>query len=152
MPYTQQFDVLAPDDLTGEITQVGVYDIDKDPNRVLELGRDWWVYVEWTLKDDPNNYLVASLRGTWEVKVKLESMGEGFEGQVGQTAVIQLDGRTTPYDQWIYVSNQPDPANPDNQGAFKLVVLITFKDPAGEPQPMAGFCEGPMLQFYKPLP
>lgn len=152
MPYSEQFDVLAPDDMTGAITELGVYDQDDDPNHVLELGRNWSVYVKWTLKDDPQNHLVASLRGTWEVKVKLESIGEGFEGQVGKTAVVPLDGRTTPYDQRIKISNQPDPTDPKNEGAFMLVVLITFKNPAGQPQPMAGYREGPVLQFFKALP
>lgn len=144
MPYSPQFDTLD-DDVTGEITKIQVRDQDQNPNRVLPLGANWSIFVEWTLDDDPGSAQVPALAGTWQVSAMLESIGPGYEGQAGPTMNVALTG-VTKYNVTIPVVGTP-PNDPVNKKAYRMVVLINYLYPNGTQGPMAGFAEGPMIQF-----
>lgn len=145
MGYNTNFDTLS-DSLSAEVTRVQVLDADLTPNHVLQLGKDWHIKVEWEITDDPGHApLVPAIGGTWQVRAKLESIGAEWEGMVGAMVPVALVPGQTHYSTTIHGAGFP-PAG--NDGGYKLLVTINYIYPTGVPGPMAGFLEGPMIQFY----
>jgi hypothetical protein len=116
------------------------------PTTILEADKDFKVHVKWWL-DGP---LTAYVCGEWCVSIFLESIGPGPELRLpAQPVEIPLDpcpGRND-YAAWIVI-----PANtikPEECAVpYKLVTTVTYRSPKHKPGPMAGFVEGPILQFY----
>jgi hypothetical protein len=133
---------LLKTDLDAEILSVVTNEFDKDPNRVLELGQPWEVTGEWRVW----GLDATAIGGTWELKVFLESMGAGFEGQVGSATVTVLPAADQTYKQLISITG----ANPPDPALYKLVILIQHVNTLGKKTRMAGFAEGPYLEFYNP--
>lgn len=140
------FDAIDPDPthLTGTITGLQVLDPDQNPNRVLQSDLPWSIQVDWNI----SGLIVGGLGGIWQVRAYAESIGGGFEGQVGADVLVDLNtAPATPSRSYTATVNVPAGFLPD--GAFKLVVLINYTN-GGLPQQMAAFVEGPVVQMYTP--
>lgn len=153
------FDTLFPTGglgLDGVVTKFEIVDPDGNPNRVLEITREWRVNVEWHLTGSG----VDCLAGTWHVQVSLESMGDGYEGLVDPIVDV-------PYGDFIPATSgpthchwklpQPISIMPNEMqakgiepGVFKPIVLITYSNAAGKNRPMAGFREASLITLYDP--
>ena len=154
---TLNFDTVFPAELIGEVRDIVVTDKDNTPNRALQKGMPWNVEVNWHVMGNGAN----TLGGQWHVQLNLESMGEGFEGKIAEkikdyTAVEPPPASTPTHRHWKHLFENLDTKfldPPINQGAeegiFRLIVIITYKDPFGSPAAMAGSLEGPLLTFYK---
>ena len=121
---------------TGALTGITVTSPFPDSQLIIDRRDAWSVKVDWTI----GGFLAPALGGNWEVRAFLESMGVGFEGQVGPTVTVPAAARTA-------TINIP-PANLDPakvNGAYKLVVTLTHVNPA--PTGIAGYEEGTIIQF-----
>jgi hypothetical protein len=148
MPVTAQFDPLFPAELTGTI-QIDVQDQDGTPNRVLEIDRPWRIVLDWHLIGP----FACTLAGTWSAQAMVESIGSGFEGQVGPTVtrnlLTQMMPDSTPTNCHWHAHIDVPAGTVTPVGVYKLVSLITYVDAGGDPRPMAGFVDYPLITFYK---
>ncbi len=146
------FDLIDPDPshLTGTINAVAL-DPDQNPNHVFERALAWKIRVNWSITGS----ICAAIGGEWKLTAFLESIGAGFEGQVGlpvpliPVISVPLTG-AFPHETRTYSHVMDVPANtPPNDGVYKLVVLVQHVN-GGLRDRMAGFVEGPLLEFYSP--
>jgi hypothetical protein len=150
------FDTLFPTELNGVVAKFEIVDPDGTPNRVLEITRSWSINIEWHLTGTG----VTSLGGTWHVRVSLESMGPGFEGVVDPIVDVPygdydpaMSGPTHCHwklPQPITITPAEMQARNITPNVYKPVVLITYTNPVGQRQPMAGFWEGNLITLYDP--
>lgn len=151
-------DKKALPNLTGDIFIFTFQDPDNDPNTVLEISTDWSVKVRWHIIGLGANNLAGA---DWHVKVKIESMGEGEEKTLRDVTVPggNYDPATSTASHLDYEVTIPilarDPAvrladRVNDEGVYRLVAVVTHDKVGGFPGPdrVAGFIEGPMLQFY----
>lgn len=141
----------------GQITSFTFQDPDEEANQVLDIDRNWTLTVEWHLTGTGAH---AVAMGTWFGQITIESLG----GQEEKT-LIEFSKPGTAiepgssmahmhYKQEITVLARdlatalPDRVN--QPGAYMLTTLITHKTEAfpAVADPVAGFLEGPILQFY----
>lgn len=154
--------------LTADFTSVVVHDQPiNPPTNILEAGQPWHVHVAWEMVG-PGFQMIA---GTWHLHVNLESMGPGPEISLfdfivppGSLTVPSADGRysqvfevggpviVNAYQTWYQNTNGVPPPEPfPHQGLpVKLVVLLQYINTLGQPDDIAGFYEGPILQFHPP--
>lgn len=144
------FDTLFDTYLEGNVVTIKVTDKDATPNHVLEKGTPWDVEVEWHV----HGVGADSIGGEWKIQLKLESLGKGFEGDVAETTKNYTDvmpaKSSSVHRHWgVKFSDLADPLPADEEGVYRLIILITYKNPTGIPGAMAGAIEGPILTFYK---
>jgi len=148
---TARFDTLYFDHIQGEIADPVVKDLDGTPNFVLELDRPCQVELEWKLESNaPASHPVDLIDGTWEVKVSVESIGEGDEKSIASANVplAAFASSSAALRTWQHTFNIP--ANTiTKEAVYRMGTLITYRDPAGNRRAMAGFSEGPLVTFYK---
>ncbi len=138
--------------LSGDIAVLTYQDMDQDPNPVLEIDRDWYVQAHWWIDGTAAYYL----GGTWHIAVNIESMGPGVEKTLATVDVPVTALGPGPithrleYRPWIHIpSRLQDPDNSiPTDGVYKLVVVLTYTTAFGQHGRIAGFNEGPMLEFY----
>ncbi|MFN0284735.1 MAG: hypothetical protein ACKVZ6_22515 [Kineosporiaceae bacterium] len=132
--------------LTGAVTSVVVLDPDGTPNKVLDSGLPFGVRIRWTVTPPAT---AAVLDGQWGVRVFAESIGPGPEVLIGQTAVA-ADGGVN-YTTTITVPAGTLPADvPPLSGAYKLVVVITYRNSLNVLTEIAAFSEGPIVLIRQP--
>jgi hypothetical protein len=137
--------------MTGSITcelldPAGV----RPPSTIIRATDPWAVRVKWEIAGDQARFIGPN--ETWNVRVFLESMGPGPENQqnLPTLQVLATGGTPQNYDHMITIPANTDLANPAFSGVYKLVVVLTLRDAANNPLPVAGFHEGPVVQFYLP--
>ncbi len=114
------------------------------PSTVLRTNQAWELRVHWTVTGDSAPFV----RGTWRAEGYLESMGAGPEFEIPQ----QETPMAGPGDYTIILSvpaGQVTLAPGEQSTPFKLVTTLTARDLGGFCWPMAGYVEGPILQFYR---
>ncbi len=138
--------------LTGDIHVNTYLDVDGDRNTVLEINRHWYIQPHWWV----DGAGATDLGGTWHVSVIVESMGRGVEKTLKTVDIPITDlaplprAHTLEYHPWIHIPSRlenVDESIPED-GAYKLVILVTYTNQFGTHGRMAGFVEGPLLQFY----
>lgn len=117
------------------------------PTTIIRTDTSWAVNVRWMLE----GILASMIAGRWHVHVLLESIGPGPEYSLYDSdADLALD----PGGDGNYFVHFDVPANRVEAGhegsAYKMVVTLTYRNPAGQPGPIAAYFEGPVLQFYNP--
>ncbi len=135
---------IPPNFFNGVINAFAVLDPSGlQPTTIIRTTDTWHVSIGWQI----SGIVADAIAGTWQVRAFLESMGAGFEGQVGPTININLAvDPTTPRDYNALVTVPPGvPA-----GTYKLVVTVNYLTPANQPGFMAGYQEGPIIQFFNP--
>ena len=133
--------------LTGTIDVLTLQDPDGTPNRVLDADLPFSVVVSWTLDQAPTALL---LDGEWTVKVHVESIGVGFEGQIGAVKV-PATGVTTYNTPPIVVPAGTLPADvAPNSGLYMLRSVVTYRTASGKLTEIAGFGNGPEILVRKP--
>lgn len=115
------------------------------PTTIMRTDQAWHAHVEW----DTSGLLTGWIAGKWDLHLYLESVGPGPE--------IEL---TDPNEHEIPLKPGPSPIHyhyhPDVKagvvppGAYQLVLTLTYKDAAGNPGQMAGWWQGPIIQFFTP--
>ncbi len=129
------------------------------PLTIIRTDQDWAVNVSW----ETTGLATGMITGNWHLHCFLESIGTGADldlidpGPSGGPSdhVIPLKPGTSPVPYFVHFDvpagrvNIPDPVPPAGR-LYRLVVSLTYREPTGGPGPMAGFVEGPILQFYQP--
>ncbi len=124
------------------------------PIGVIRTDQDWSVHVHWHTEGN----LVSILQGVWHLDLYLERMGAGPDLKLPVGPPEGLEIPLTPgsspvfYNPFITVAAGTVPAPPSTHPVvYKLVTTIAYKYcPDGNFGLMAGFVEGPMVQFYTP--
>ncbi len=129
-------------DIGAYITEVGGV----DPTSIIRVDEDWKVHVNWILK----GHLTEFVCGQFCISVYLESMGPGPELKVSELHIdLDPEPGDNEYAVWLTVPAGTISAD-DCSTPYKLVTTVTYLTPKSRPGPMAGFVEGPILQFYQP--
>ncbi|NTU81271.1 MAG: hypothetical protein HGA45_18135 [Chloroflexales bacterium] len=122
------------------------------PISILEADKAAAVHVTWSL----SGALVPFTTGTWYVSAFLESMGPGPDKRlpIAPGAAVPLTPQPgvgpVAYNVLIPIpANTIEITSAEITKPYKLVVTVTYSGPTGQPGPMAGFSDGPMLQFYR---
>ena len=131
--------------LDATMTKVALIDPQGMPSRVLDTDAGFKIDIAWTLTGSAALYL----GGSWTVRALVESIGQGYEGQIGGTVVVPVNGGNN-YAATIHVAPHtvPPPAGPDT--VYKLVVLVSHTAVNGQKTEMAGFGEGPFFEVRNP--
>lgn len=132
--------------LDGQITHTGIHEVTDPvmPTTIIRDDQDWYVHLKWEL----NGSLASIIDGDWRLQLFLESIGEGFEGEVnapGATVPVNPGGPT--YEHKFEV--KAGDVEPNN---YKAVLWLRYLKPDGTPGPMSGFYEVPLIQIYKASP
>ncbi len=117
-----------------------------DPTTIIDTNTDFKVHINWFVE----GALTPFVCGNWCVSLFLESIGDGPElrlpAEPVEVPLHPQPGRNE-YEAWILI-----PAGtiaPEHCSVpYKLVSTVTYRTVKGRPGPMAGFVEGPVLQFY----
>jgi hypothetical protein len=129
--------------LTGTIG-AKVWEQDEEPSHILDIHDEWYVRVDWTVTGSLERFL----GGTWSVDAYMESIGKGPEFELPDIDGIPMN-RAGAYSATITVPGDYVVTHgAETDIVFKLVCTVTYRDPYGQPGPMAGFVDYPMLQFY----
>ncbi len=115
------------------------------PTTILRTDQSWDVLVQWKTSGPITGWVA----GKWDLHLYLESMGPGDEVEI-----------TDPNEHEVPLMPGPSPVlyeyHPDVKagivvpGAYKLVFTVRYIEASGNPGQMAGYWEGPIIQFYKP--
>ncbi len=131
----------------GEVSAINILSPGPLPTTVISRNTPYTIQVLWKT----SGFMAGGLGGNWEVRAFLESMGDGFEGQVGTAQTVGLaTGVLNPATgEYTYQASIAAPAantvlNQD-AGLYKLVVTIIQLNPG--PTGTAGYDDGKMLQF-----
>ena len=136
------FQSLNPLSLSGTLNALQVFDSGPNPNTVIRRSEAWSVRLDWSITGG----IAPALGGDWEVKVLLESMGGGFEGQIASAIIAVASAAPACNRNYTATLNIPGGTVPTD-GVYKLVVAILHRN-LGVPTRMAGFEEGPFVEFY----
>lgn len=144
------FDVTMSDLTAASIVEPGAR-----PSTIIRTDHEWYVNLEW----DTSGPLTGWIGGTWHLHLYLESMGPGDEVELFDEKEPPADPGY-PKEHDIPLTPGPSPRHyhlhPDikknavKPGAYKLVATVTYTDLAGNPGEMAGYWEGPIVQFITP--
>ncbi len=116
------------------------------PTTIIRTDQKWHIHIEW----DTVGSATGMVTGKWHIHAYLESVGPGPEEMLfdPNEHIIELTPKTPP--ETVHYHLHPDiPAGIVPAGPYKLVVAVTYLDAAGNPGEMAGYWEGPILQFYE---
>jgi hypothetical protein len=115
------------------------------PSTIIQTDDAWNIRVDWSV----DGGFAPFLGGDWHVSVFVESIGPGFEGQVGGPVDVPVaDAPPAPLPR-EYSATVGVAAGDLAAGTYKVVTLLNY-DNGGFPQEMAAFQEGPVVQLYEP--
>lgn len=143
MPINFDLYGLPPAFLDGNLT-AALIDSTGTPNRVLERNQPCSIKVDWSI----NGPVAPGLGGDWRIQVFMESMGPGPELSIGTTTVPLNSVPPAAVRNYTATLNIPGGTVPAD-GTYKLTLVLTHTN-LGVPDRMAGFVEGPVVQFYTP--
>ncbi len=139
----------------SDLTPESIVDNGVAPTTIIRTDSEWSVKVEW----DTTGPLTGMIGGTWHLHIYLESMGPGDEVELYDKKAppkdpgypFEHDIPLTPGPSPVHYHLHPDiEANAVKAGAYKLVMTLTYTDINDNRQPLAGYWEGPIVQFYDP--
>jgi hypothetical protein len=124
-----------------------IYEGDQVSNQVIRIDQEWTVRVNWEL----TGALVPCICGYWCLTLFMESIGPGEEFKFPREERIRIP--LDPCGDGTYSYDIVIPAHTIKEEhcsiPYKPVVALTYLDYCERPGPMAGFCELPLLQFYR---
>lgn len=131
---------------TAAVHESPVPGVGGTPQLVLRTDQAWQLVVHWEVIGVAR----PNIHGTWRVEGYLESIGAGGEFEIPEGNAPM--GNAT-YDVVLpvppgFVTPQMAPGEPSTP--FKLTTTLTAVDHAGHVWPMAGYEDGPVIQFFVP--
>ena len=126
--------------LDAQIDVLSIIDPMGNPSLVIEKNTGFSIDLRWTLSGSA----VPFLGGTWTVRAMVESIGAGFEGQIGPTIVLAVNGSNS-YSATVVVPPGPF-STPAADTVYKLVMLVSHTGVSGAKTIMAGFGDGPYFE------
>lgn len=127
---------------------------------IVRTDQTWGVKLDWEMKGILTSPLMG-LGGDYHLTIYLEDMGPGSNRALPSAGPVKVDSLGGTFDPIALTRTFSenltfDPAvEPVPAGIYRLTALIQLyhKDPplgSGAPYPVAGFVEGPVIQFYVP--
>jgi len=140
----------APGLLHGHIYATVMEHGGATPTNIIRSDQAWGVDFTWDL----HGTLVPMICGYWCLHVCLESVGPGQELKLPDSipgapeVKIPVNQASGHYSYHFHVPAgvvQPQHCSTP----YKLVATITYETQYGSPGPLAGYVDGPVLQFYR---
>ena len=146
MPCETHFD---PEDFKIRLSAVVHEEGGEPPQTIIRTDQDWHVHVKWRT----TGFITGMIGGDWHLHVMLESVGRGREYNLYD-----------PADHYIALTPGPSPVRyrakidvkagtvhaPKSGMLYRLVVVLTYREPTGDPGPMACYSLEPLILFYQP--
>lgn len=161
MPFESSYTQLQGTITAFAVQGLGPSDV-TPPVNIIRADQAWRVHIEWRTI----GLAAAAMAGKFHVSAYLESIGPGADLKLpikpgpDEETVDLLSGTLSALPapnffqrQYAVDVNVPAGQVPTDAGRsrpYKLVVAITYTEPSNAPGPMAGFLEGPILQFFQP--
>lgn len=162
MPFESSYTQLQGTITAFAVQGLGPNDVNP-PTTIIRTDQAWRVHIEWRTQ----GLAAAAMAGDFHVSAYLESLGPGPDlklpiGGANEVSVNLLTGAFTAlplptggrrdYSVNINVPAGLVPIDANRARPYKLVVTVTYTEPmpGDPPGPMAGFLEGPVLQFFAP--
>lgn len=140
--------ILGP--ITAELTTEVLDPKGVKPIHIIRITDGWQLKVNWTAEGN-NIAAVLNPNMTWHVQAYLESIGPQLEAPPVVDEIVLFNDGVIPGDlnKLEYSKSfNVAPNKPAEAGVYKLVTVLTCAIPPATPGPLAGFDEGPLLQFY----
>ena len=115
------------------------------PTTIIRTDQPWHIHIQC----DTVGSATGMITGNWHLHAYLESIGPGPERSLfdPDEHIIPLTPKTPP--ATVHYHKHPDiRAGVVPAGPYKLIVAVTYIDADGNPGEMAGYWEGPIIQFY----
>lgn len=112
------------------------------PTQIIRTDQSWGVRFKWETCGALNHIMC----GKWQLRILLEEMGCGESCVPDPYSKAEVPFVCGPH---CYEHTITVPARQVKAGVYKIVATITMVGPCGVPGPIAGFCEGQMLQFFE---
>lgn len=131
--------------LSGNITATVLDPLGQVPqSHIIQIADPWQVRVRWNVAGDAVTTFAPTAQ--WRIRIAVESLGPGLEANVGEIVEpVGAPAASHSYDRTVNISGSFPGLTP---GAYKLVTVMTLEN-GGLPCPLAGFIEGPVVQFYQ---
>lgn len=132
-------------DLTGNMTAIVQDPAGANPEtHIIQIPDAWQVRVRWDVSGDAVTTFAED--ALWRVRVSIESLGPGLEAIVGEiTEPVGAPAAAHNYDRTVNIPGSLAGLTP---GPYKVVTVLTLEN-GGLPCPLAGYVEGPVVQFYQ---
>ena len=129
----------------GSVTSVAILDPAGVATQVLDLTKNYEVEIKWSVQGPA---LGVTFGGNWSVQLYVESMGEGYEGDLGPAVAVPVSALAD-YAVHLPITAGANPLTPPPAGTrriYKLVVLVSH-ELFGTTTMIAGFGEGPFFEI-----
>ncbi len=117
---------------------------------IIKTTQNWGIHFHWTSVGPVAEWLGAH----FHLRAYLENMGPNLpEYQFPANDPLIVDTEAEPLNNGVrFFERDIDvPAGSVEPGIYKLTCVIqVYDDNKNEPVPVAGFCEGPLIEFYVP--
>lgn len=137
---------IPPLPLTGKVEAELFESGGANPVNIIRTNQDWEVRTKIKLAGPLSQFI----GGNWHVHVRLESMGPGGEHSFfdvdSNVAIPEADDT---YEQVLNVQAGAVSAAHDGT-PYRVVVVVTYKGPLGNPGPIAGMVDLGLVMFYNP--
>jgi hypothetical protein len=129
-------------DLNGHVHPTIVHDPNLPPTNIIKANTPFSVHIEWGI----DGSAVPLIAGDFHLKAYFERYGGGAEPEFGPVnravTSVPLVANTRHYTDHIVIpAGLPD-------GAYDLVILITYTDTTNAPGPIAGFSDPIVVQVF----
>jgi hypothetical protein len=114
------------------------------PSTVMHINQAFNIDIQW----DVTGALANAIGGWWDLHAYLEKMGTGPDLDLTDQADHIIELQAGPIPHHYHRQFDVPVAKVTNEGAYKLFVTVTYRNRMNVPDQMAGYWEGPILQFY----
>jgi hypothetical protein len=131
--------------IDGTFWMNAIHEAGDSPENIIKTTDPYHIHVHLELTGD----LMTLANDKVRFEAKLESMGSGFEGNVGETTVTFPDPITSPHHIHVTIPCGSPDSDGVGEGVYKLMVLATTSTAGGSPLGIVGYGEGPFVQVYE---
>jgi hypothetical protein len=135
------FDVTMKAITAAEIHEVGP---GLSPSTVMHINQAFNIDIQW----DVTGGLANAIGGSWDLHAYLEKMGAGADLDLTDPGDHVIPLQAGPIPHHYHRQFDVPVGRVANEGAYKLVVTMTYRNRMNVPDQMAGYWEGPILQFH----
>jgi hypothetical protein len=147
-----KFEVSGQPRLLGGYLEASIFEqAPENVTNIIRIDQDWGVVFKWGLEGS----LKRMICGEWCLHLDLESIGKGEEFSLPDPRnEVHIDFKGCERCEFEYVFRVPKGTVDARHCSvpYKLVATVTYLDECDVPGPMAGYVEGPIIQFYDPGP
>jgi hypothetical protein len=115
------------------------------PVNVIQVTDTWRVDCSWSVTG-----MIRQMSGTWRVQVVLEGLGGAAPEQQQPTQIVPMvPGQATPYTTQVVFPGGTINLGTEDAFSFHIIALLTARDGANNPLPVAAAVDLGMVQVYR---